>query len=47
MSVNEELDPFAIIRRLRAEVRELKEALRLATGAAPDRGPLTPDEIAR
>eukprot|EP00775_Hariotina_reticulata_P013682 gene13682-13804_t len=47
VSVNEEVDPSAVIRRLRQEVRDLKEELKLLKGEGPVRGPLTEDEIER
>ena len=45
--VNEELDPSLVIRRLRQEVRELKEELRLLRNEEEDRGPLTEGELDR
>ncbi|KAG2496239.1 hypothetical protein HYH03_005837 [Edaphochlamys debaryana] len=45
--LNEELDPSLIIRRLKQEVRELREEVRLLKGEEEERGPLTPDEINR
>uniref|UniRef100_A0A383VGS4 Kinesin-like protein n=1 Tax=Tetradesmus obliquus TaxID=3088 RepID=A0A383VGS4_TETOB len=47
VSVNEEVDPAAIIRRLKQEVRDLKDELQLLRGGAAQRGPLTPDELLR
>jgi hypothetical protein len=47
VSVNEEVDPAAIIRRLKQEVRDLKDELQLLKGGATQRGPLTPDELLR
>lgn len=47
MCVNEEVDPQAIIRRLKQEIRDLKDELQLAKGGAAQRGPLTPDELVR
>jgi kinesin family protein 6/9 len=47
VSVNEEVDPAAIIRRLKQEVRDLKDELQLLKGGAAQRGPLTPDELLR
>ncbi|KAF5843229.1 P-loop containing nucleoside triphosphate hydrolase protein [Dunaliella salina] len=45
--LNEEVDPNLIIRRLKQEIRDLREEMRLVKGEAEDRGPLTPDEIKR
>eukprot|EP00967_Tisochrysis_lutea_P021411 scaffold24315_cov21-Tisochrysis_lutea.AAC.4 len=45
--LNEEVDPSLIIRRLKQEIRDLREEMRLVKGEAEDRGPLTPDEIKR
>lgn len=45
--VNEELDPALVIRRLKQEVRELKEELRLLRNEEEDRGPLTEGELDR
>uniref|UniRef100_A0A7R9YQE6 Kinesin-like protein n=1 Tax=Chlamydomonas euryale TaxID=1486919 RepID=A0A7R9YQE6_9CHLO len=45
--VNEEVDPTLIIRRLKQEVRDLKEEVRVLQGAEEQRGDLTPDEVAR
>ncbi|KNC49808.1 uncharacterized protein AMSG_11935 [Thecamonas trahens ATCC 50062] len=45
--INEELNPDVIIKRLKAEVRHLKEELALATGRDADRGPITDSERAR
>lgn len=45
--LNEELDPALVIKRLRQEVRELKEELRLARDEEEDRGPLTEGELDR
>lgn len=45
--MNEEVDPAAIIRRLKQEVRDLKDELQLLRGGAAQRGPLTPDELLR
>lgn len=47
MSVNEEVDPKQIIKRLKQENRELKEEIQLLKGGGPARGPLTPDEFTR
>lgn len=47
MALNEEVDPALIIRRLKQEVRDLKEEIRLLQGGQEDRGPLTPDELRR
>ncbi|KAF6266655.1 kinesin family member 6 [Scenedesmus sp. NREL 46B-D3] len=47
VSVNEGVDPAAIIRRLKQEVRDLKDELQLLKGGAVQRGPLTPDELLR
>jgi hypothetical protein len=47
VSVNEEVDPAAIICRLKQEVRDLKDELQLLKGGAAQRGPLTPDELLR
>lgn len=44
--VNEETDPTAVIRRLKQELREVKEELRMMTGEE-ERGPLTADELTR
>lgn len=45
--MNEEVDPAAIIKRLKQEVRDLKDELQLLKGGAAARGPLTPDELDR
>ncbi|KAG2448578.1 hypothetical protein HYH02_006469 [Chlamydomonas schloesseri] len=45
--LNEELDPSLIIRRLKQEVRDLKEEVRMLRGEEEERGPLTPDELVR
>jgi hypothetical protein len=45
--VNEELDPTLVIRRLKAEIKDLKEEIRILNGGEEERGPLTPDELAR
>lgn len=45
--INEELNPDIIIKRLRAEVRLLKQELALATGRDADRGPITDSEKQR
>jgi hypothetical protein len=47
VSVNESLDPAVIIARLKQEVRDLREEVALLKGGAPQRGPLTPDELLR
>jgi kinesin family protein 6/9 len=47
VSLNEAVDPAAIIARLRQEVRDLKEELALLRGSAAPRGPLTGDELQR
>ncbi len=47
VSLNEEVDPTLIIRRLKAELRDVKEEVRLLKGEGEDRGPLTPDELQR
>jgi kinesin family protein 6/9 len=47
VSVNESVDPVVIIARLKQEVRDLKEEVALLKGNAPQRGPLTPDELQR
>ena len=47
VAVNEEVDPTLVIRRLKAEIRDLKEEVRLLRGEDEQRGPLTPDEIGR
>ena len=45
--VNEEVDPTLVIRRLKAEIRDLKEEVKLLRGEDEQRGPITPDELAR
>jgi hypothetical protein len=45
--VNESVDPTIIIARLKQEVRDLKAEVALLKGGAPQRGPLTPDELLR
>ena len=47
VAVNEEVDPTLVIRRLKAEIRDLKEEVRLLRGEDEQRGALTPDEISR
>ncbi|KAK9835721.1 hypothetical protein WJX74_006610 [Apatococcus lobatus] len=47
VTVNEDIDPDVVIRRLRQDVRELKDEVRMLRGEGEDRGPLTPDEIER
>lgn len=49
VEVNEELDPSLVIRRLKQEVRDLKEEIRLLKGDGEDadRGPLTESELDR
>jgi kinesin family protein 6/9 len=41
------VDPAAIIARLKQQVRELREEVRLLRGGGPERGPLTADELGR
>lgn len=45
--VNEELDPTLVIQRLKTEIRDLKEEVKLLKGGEEERGPLTPDEKER
>eukprot|EP00873_Tetraselmis_striata_P011712 jgi/Tetstr1/431976/TSEL_021453.t1 len=45
--VNEELDPSLVIKRLKAEIKDLKEEIRIINGGEEERGPLTPDELER
>ncbi|KAG1675136.1 hypothetical protein FOA52_003359 [Chlamydomonas sp. UWO 241] len=45
--LNEEVDPTLVIRRLKQEVRDLREEIRMLKGGEEDRGELTPDEVAR
>jgi kinesin family protein 6/9 len=45
--LNEEVDPTLVIRRLKQEIRDLREEIRLIKGESEDRGPLTPDEMKR
>lgn len=45
--LNEEVDPSLVIRRLKQEIRDLREEIRMIKGEAEDRGPLTPDEVGR
>jgi len=45
--VNEELDPSLVIKRLKAEIKDLKEEIRMLSGEEEERGPLTPDELGR
>ncbi|DBA83158.1 TPA: hypothetical protein ACH3X2_006681 [Trebouxia sp. C0005] len=45
--VNEEVDPSLVIKRLKQEIRDLKDEIRLLKGEGGDRGPLTPDELTR
>ncbi len=45
--VNEEMDPSLVIRRLKQEIRDLREEIKVLQGAEEERGPLTPDEIVR
>ena len=47
VSVNEELDPAIVIRRLKKEIRDMKDELKLLRGEEEDRGPLTADELHR
>ena len=47
VAVNEEVDPTLVIRRLKVEIRDLKEEVRLLRGEDEQRGALTPDEIIR
>ena len=47
VAVNEEVDPTLVIRRLKTEIRDLKEEVRLLRGEDEQRGALTPDEISR
>eukprot|EP00877_Chromochloris_zofingiensis_P015099 jgi/Chrzof1/9843/Cz04g18020.t1 len=47
VSINEEVDPAAIIKRLKQEVGELRDEVRMLKGGGPERGPLTPDELQR
>ena len=42
--MNEELDAALVIRRLKREVHDLKEELRMLKGEDADRGPLTDEE---
>lgn len=46
-SVNEELDPTAVISRLKVENRDLKEEIKVLKGGDEERGPLTSDELQR
>lgn len=43
--VNEELDPKLVITRLKLEIRELKEEIKMLNGGEEERGPLTADEV--
>lgn len=45
--VNEEVDPALVIKRLKQEIRDLRDEIRLLKGEGADRGPLTPDELTR
>ena len=45
--MNEELDPSLVIKRLKAEIKDLKEEIRMLNGGEEERGPLTPDELSR
>ena len=47
VGINEEVDPTLIIKRLKAENRELKDELKLLRGENDDRGDLTESEIDR
>ena len=47
VSINEELDPMVVIKRLKGQVRDLKNEVRLLKGVEEDRGPLTQDELLR
>ena len=47
VGINEEVDPTLIIKRLKAENRELKDELKLLRGENDDRGDLTESEIER
>lgn len=41
------MDPATVIKRLKQEIRDLKDELQLLRGGAAERGPLTPDELDR
>lgn len=45
--MNEELDPSLVIKRLKLEIKDLKEEIRMLRGGEEERGPLTPDELNR
>ena len=47
VSINEELDPMVVIKRLKGKVRDLQNEVRLLKGVEEDRGPLTQDELLR
>ncbi|GFH05644.1 kinesin-like protein [Haematococcus lacustris] len=47
VALNEEMDPSLVIRRLKADIRDLKDEIRMLKGGAEERGPLTPDELRR
>ncbi|KAK9868874.1 hypothetical protein WJX84_006396 [Apatococcus fuscideae] len=47
VTINEDIDPDVVIKRLKVENRELKDELRMLRGEGEDRGPLTADEIER
>ena len=47
MVVNEEVDPWSIVRRLRAENKDLRDELRLVKGENDDREALTASELER
>ncbi|GMH43749.1 hypothetical protein BSKO_11683 [Bryopsis sp. KO-2023] len=42
--VNEEIDPKLVIRRLKQEIKDLKEEVKMLRGGELDRGPLTEEE---
>lgn len=47
VSLNEELDPTLMIRRLKAEVKSLREEVRVLRGEEEVRSSLTADEVDR